>query len=123
MNTPTPEQMKLLYTVASRGQPIIVGRYVTGKVNTGKKVNDKTGAAETWAGLQHAVQCGRTVVNVKEYVDRDPERFKKVVEAGDNEALLDKLLPCQSGAPCVVSITAFRTEKGQQVVTGTVVSL
>jgi len=118
-----PEQTKILSVVAGRGNPVVIGMYVAGMVRSGKKVNEKTGATEQYAGIQHAVLCGRKVLNVKTYVDRDPALFASALAAEGNDVLTDKLLPAKNGEAVVVEISSYKIEKGTPVVTGIVTKL
>mgnify|MGYP001335334832 CR=1 FL=1 len=118
-----PEQVAILSKVLATGVPVMVGKYVAGKIRSGKRVDEKSGRTEAYGGFQHAVLCGREVVNVKQYADRDPEFLQKLLKADGNDSETDKLLPVKPGCDVVVAIKKFAFEKGAPVVTGELYAL
>ena len=116
----TKEQTQAFLASAALG-PCILGTFITGKIEAGSKVNDKTGQKEGWAGLTLSVLVGRDVATIKVY-ENDASRIAALIKSKEM-GKDDEFMPAKAGAPVVVQVTNLVREKGLTLAQGQVVSL
>lgn len=100
--------------------PILVGVFVTGKVEGGSRINPQNGGKkESFAFVQCGILANRQVykVNVNE---RDPEAVQRMLECRGDIKKEELYMPCPAGSPCIVYISSVKNDKGLQSITGRV---